>query len=442
MALDKVQPVRRIEGALRENGPDGHRAGAEADCAANGAGAGYALTAARPVKPVLVIGGVGRYSLAVTRALGRNGIPVILAAEQRRCLAGVSRFAQKTVVCPSLERAPEAFVATVAAVVRKHGIGLVMPISESALELLLRDPSRVAPARIPFGSLAAFETLNDKRALYRLARRLGVPVPRTVIIDRGVLIAEQLPAIAELGYPLVLKPYRSRIPAGGSYLRAAVRYAGSEGELLDIAGGDPVFRNHPFLVQEKIDGTGSGVFMLTDGGKVRACFGHRRLREYPPTGGVSVLAEGVMPDDAARTAAEAILSHTGWSGVSMVEFKVDRQGTPYLMEVNARFWGTLQLCVESGVNFPLQLYSLAAGLPIPPGKPRRNRRSHWLAGDLASVGLMLRSALPIAQKLRAVGGLIGATLDPRVSSAVFQWDDPIPGGLELWNLLKGKVLRR
>lgn len=37
----------------------------------------------------------------------------------------------------------------------------------------------------------------------------------------------------------------------------------------------------------------------------------------------------------------------------MVEWKVDlRDGRPKLMEINPRFWGSLELAVRSGVNFP------------------------------------------------------------------------------------------
>ena len=37
----------------------------------------------------------------------------------------------------------------------------------------------------------------------------------------------------------------------------------------------------------------------------------------------------------------------------MVEFKLDaRDGVAKLMEINGRFWGSLQLAVDAGVDFP------------------------------------------------------------------------------------------
>ena len=51
-----------------------------------------------------------------------------------------------------------------------------------------------------------------------------------------------------------------------------------------------------------------------------------------------------------------------WKGIAMVEWKVDpRDGRPKLMEVNPRFWGSLELAVRSGVDFPVLYAQAAAG---------------------------------------------------------------------------------
>jgi predicted ATP-grasp superfamily ATP-dependent carboligase len=50
----------------------------------------------------------------------------------------------------------------------------------------------------------------------------------------------------------------------------------------------------------------------------------------------------------------------------MVEFKLDRDGEVWLMEINPRLWGSLALSIDAGVNFPLGLLRLATGQD--PGK--------------------------------------------------------------------------
>jgi len=103
---------------------------------------------------------------------------------------------------------------------------------------------------------------------------------------------------------------------------------------------------------------------MGEGGRVLALFTHRRLREYPPSGGASTLRESAR-DAALEDAAVRLLRHIGWTGVAMVEFK-RRQDGFHLMEINPRFWGSLALAVDAGVNFPLLLVKWARGEAFEP----------------------------------------------------------------------------
>src|SRR2546430_9020252 len=50
-----------------------------------------------------------------------------------------------------------------------------------------------------------------------------------------------------------------------------------------------------------------------------------------------------------------------WHGPVMVEFRDDGAGEPCLIEVNGRFWGSLELAVASGVDFPALWVALLRG---------------------------------------------------------------------------------
>jgi len=56
------------------------------------------------------------------------------------------------------------------------------------------------------------------------------------------------------------------------------------------------------------------------------------------------------------------------------------------MEINGRFWGSLQLAIDAGVDFPRLLVDIAAG-SVPDRAPdyRVGIRCRWLAGDLDSL---------------------------------------------------------
>ena len=89
--------------------------------------------------------------------------------------------------------------------------------------------------------------------------------------------------------------------------------------------------------------------------------------------------------------ADKLLGHAAWEGAAMVEFIVTDDGTPFLMEVNTRFWGSLQLSIDAGVDFPHILYKVFTGGEVNVVQSyREGRRLRWLLGDLDRLYLVLR----------------------------------------------------
>src|SRR5690606_17122175 len=105
-------------------------------------------------------------------------------------------------------------------------------------------------------------------------------------------------------------------------------------------------------------------------------------------------------------AANRLLKPLGWHGVAMIEFKVDSQGRWWLIEINARLWGSLQLAVDSGADFPWLLYQLATvGQVTSSQQYVLGRNLRWWLGDLDSLYLRLRDReleRPLAGKMRAL----------------------------------------
>ena len=99
-------------------------------------------------------------------------------------------------------------------------------------------------------------------------------------------------------------------------------------DLEKITESEPVFKTQPYMVQECVAGEGQGVFALYNHGKPLVFFAHRRLREKPPSGGVSVFSESIPVDPVMEGYARTLLDHVGRHGVAMVEFKVAEDGTP------------------------------------------------------------------------------------------------------------------
>ncbi|MBK8163190.1 MAG: ATP-grasp domain-containing protein [Gammaproteobacteria bacterium] len=386
------------------------------------------------MKRALVLDAGQRGALAVTRSLGAQGVSLVTADESRTALAGCSRFSQRFVTYPSPRSQPERFVSDLAELCRNEKIDIAFPMTELTTALLLAHRSDFPDITLPFPAIDTVEALANKCSLMRLAETLGVPIPRTWYADNPA----ELPAnLADLPYPLVLKPGKSWLNRNGQWLHTSVKFAATPSEAATILESDPAFHAHPFLLQECVAGYGQGVFALYDKGKPLAFFAHRRLREKPPRGGVSVLSESIPVDPALLAHARALLDKAGWHGIAMVEFKVSAEGAPYLMEINTRFWGSLQLAVDAGIDFPWLLYRMACGERVEPVEDYKvGARLRWLLGDLDRLYLITRdSEYAFAEKLKALLGFVRP--DPiRTRHEVDRWGDPGPAWWELKQYLR------
>ena len=67
----------------------------------------------------------------------------------------------------------------------------------------------------------------------------------------------------------------------------------------------------------------------------------------------------------------------------MVEFRVREDGTPVFLEVNGRFWTSLQLAIDAGVDFPRLWLEVLEGRRVgPPAGYAEGVTVRWLWGDV------------------------------------------------------------
>lgn len=378
---------------------------------------------------VLILDALQRSALAATRSLGVKSIAVFTADESITALAGSSKFSTLYFSYPSPRLYPEQFIETLCDIIKQHDIDTLMPMTELTTQLLLMHQSAFPDVKIPFPALSVVDSLADKYKLMQMAESLGVPIPKTYYINDP----ENLPCkLEDLPYPLVLKPGKSWILHQGQWRRAAVRIANNIAEAKDILDSGWAFSAYPFMLQQCVEGEGAGVFAIYDQGKTLALFAHRRLREKPPSGGVSVLSESAPIDPVLAAPAQKLLDNVHWHGVAMVEFKVAPDGTPYLMEINTRFWGSLQLAVDAGVDFPYMLYQLACGeTPETVIDYKTGIKLRWLLGDLDNLYLNLRDRqLSIRKKLSAIFTFILPTAG-KTRHEINRWSDMKPFWWEL-----------
>ena len=380
---------------------------------------------------VLVTDGENRSALAVTRSLGRHGCRVWVTGKERDTLASASRYCYRACSAPDPLQESTAYAQAIMEIAAREEISVIFPMTEQSVHSLNRVRSKLGKVALACAPQDRMDAVSDKLRLVQLATRLQIPVPSTVFISGKAEFISQRKSIGP--YPVVVKPAFSKIADGDQMLSAGVMYAANLAELDYLYHTRKVLQ-HPSLIQELISGEGTGLFTLFDRGKHQALFAHRRLLEKPPSGGVSVLSESIRPDHGMVEAARKLLAEVGWSGIAMVEFKRDnRDGTAKLMEINGRFWGSLQLAIASGVNFPVLSLGYHLGQPAPPDTDYLvGHRLKWQFGILDHLLIRLkkgRHSAQLQERLPPLKHVIGELLSPgnsTTSSDVYDRHDLKP----------------
>src|ERR1700687_1723051 len=259
-----------------------------------------------------------RLGLAGICSLGKRGIRVVAAGVDANSIGFRSRFASHALVYPHPTRDPRGFARTVLDAVAAHGLHMVFPASDMTLAVLSAAQDDFRPhCQLPFPQRASVDRVLNKRQTLEAAEQLGIPYPRTMYPSTK---GEAVDMARTIGFPVVLKPIVSAAVDAARGLDFKTVIVRDTAQLTAALAIMPDGRSMP-LLQAYHRGTGVGVEVLMRAGQAHAMFQHRRLRDQPPEGGVSVLrvSEKVDPELADR--ALRLLRELQWDGVAMVEFR-------------------------------------------------------------------------------------------------------------------------
>lgn len=344
-------------------------------------------------------------------------------------IAGGSKFAASESILPDPLKGSAAYAAAVAGLVESTGATVVMPAAEASTLALLEHRAQLPGVTLPTSDLEHFRHVSDKEAVLATAATLGIAVPR-----QWTWSGSGPAPVTAADFPIVIKPARSVAGGDGERRKVGVRYA-HDLRQLDAAVADLGLAAGPFLLQSRIEGPGVGIFLLRWQGRILASFAHRRLREKPPSGGVSTLCLSVPAPPELLQRSIALLERLDWNGVAMIEYKHDRRtGQDNLMEINPRFWGSLQLAIDAGVDFPWLLLQAATGQPVTPvDRWHSGRRSRWWWGEIDHLVTRLRHSRSDLELTADAPGLAATTASvllpwrPGQRCDVFRLADPRPG---------------
>jgi predicted ATP-grasp superfamily ATP-dependent carboligase len=312
---------------------------------------------------------------------------------------------------------------------REGTFDMIIPVGATSVLTVAAE----CPALAVLPPREDLEVCYDKRRTVALANQLEVPTPQTWLIRR----AEES-ANLQVSFPCVVKASRE-----GSGCKK-VSYCANRAELSDAINQMLVLLRGraEVLVQEFIKGAGFGFFALMNHGAPLRVFMHQRMREYPPSGGRSTAARAYY-SPRLKDLGLTLLSALKWHGVAMVEFKYSESRADFvLMEINGKFWGSLELGLSAGVNFGADLIRLFRGealsyseqyerdwafywpldddlLTLLKTGALRRIGDYWKPNAHTNLGQSLRS--DVIKSLRLAGKIVGALLPSSASPDLSKW---------------------
>jgi predicted ATP-grasp superfamily ATP-dependent carboligase len=372
--------------------------------------------------PVLILGAEPRISIPIARSLHRRAVPVDVTALSAtephlwsRSIRSYVRLAGKD--SPELHQ-------DLARRISHQKYEMLIPATDAALAFIAEhDDSLRQLLYVACPPKHIIDRVLNKSITLEIASEAGVSVPHSV----RVLNLNELEAAAQkLQFPVIAKPYHKNCETDFKVKHfqnsEALRKAFPHG----ISGG--------LLLQEYVPGEGVGIEVLMHAGDALATFQHRRLKEVPASGGAAAIAIAERPEPVLLDQAVRLLRALEWEGVAMVEFRYDRSThRSALMEVNGRYWGTLALPINAGVDFPWYQWQLAHGQKpsVSPAYPV-DLCWRWTAGYLRRWhGLAPRVLKQSLKRPAAVSQLVPNLVDLTSHDSLWNVTDPLPSIAEV-----------
>lgn len=380
---------------------------------------------------VLITDGLLRKSLSATRSLGKRGIQTIVGEKSWFSPSSYSRYCGKRVKYPNPETNQHLFITWLIELFQQENKPVFLPMDDAVMEVVMKHREEVVEnSKCLLPTKASYEVAADKYETMKLAKDQKVDCPMTYLAEN----VEDISAITTIAtFPLIIKPRKSSGSRG-------IRKVHTKEDLL------PLFLEirqeySEILIQEFIPlGDRYDVCLLYDRNhEVKASFVQKEIRHFPVEMGPSTVQESVIFDDLIERS-KNLLKPLAWSGIVEVEFMMDsRTNLPIVLEINPRFWNSLDLSVQSGIDFPYLLYQLCQGEEVFAQKNYEvGRRSRYLLpGDIFH---FLANPNRFSMNPSILSGK-----RQRIYDDTFSITDPIPGVILIITcfrfLLNGKALK-
>lgn len=387
------------------------------------------------VTRVLLLGSNERATLAVCRSLGLAGAQVeILRFDAARTPADHSKYCAAShflgVPYPDVAW----YSGRLLEFVERRGYDVVFPMTDVANELAYCIYEQLRQVvRLVGPSPEHYRMAANKHTALAIGEEAGVRAPGSLY-----LVDPDAP-IPDVRYPIYAKPVRSALVRDNYLHTLTVRKVRSRGQLEAKLRDD--LSRLPVILQDEIVGRGIGLNFCAYRGVLFGASTTARIHEPIDGGGSSYRRTGELTPHLLRVAA-FIAERLDWTGMMMVELRYDGSDF-FLMELNGRPWGSIEVAIQSGVDFPrLVVDAMIRGAP--PGGvvvPRRHVYVRNLKSDVGWLWRRRRTWFSARSDLPRWLSSFSRVVRRRETFDVEQLSDPLPALAQISAMVSAAVAR-
>jgi predicted ATP-grasp superfamily ATP-dependent carboligase len=300
----------------------------------------------------------------------------------------------------------------VAEVARRTHADVLLPVETGGIVFAAAKRQELSQllAVAPVPDLESFEIANNKWLLAQFLQENDIPGPSTILCTLDHDFERQL---RTLDFPVLLKP---TIGSGGIGMR---RFDDLH-QLQDFLEEQPKEElGNKHIVQSYIPGFVIGLNVLCREGEILAFTMQRGFIPNPKKHNPAAAIKFIKRDDVLEVG-QRFLSALNWSGYANIDMFYDTsENRVKILEVNARFWGSLRGSYVAGVSFPYLACLAALDIPFPVPDYELTRyihpktamkegilsalgRSQFERFPLEETGLRYLLADPVAESIRAL----------------------------------------
>ena len=297
---------------------------------------------------VLIPDGNSTWALSVINCLAeQSDIHLFVLSNKKRTATKFSRYTYYYKFYPKAD--DTSWVNIINKEIQDNNIDIVVPVAEEEIGFFIKNIKLISSKAkvISLPNWTSFDIAINKRKLGDFSVENNIPYPNSLFIkDLDSLVNNN----DVVNFPVLLKPLKQK---GGDGI---IKF-NSKVNLQSYISENP--SEEGYFIQEYINGYDIDCSVLCLNGEILT---HTIQKGYLPGHSPYAPHLGVtfVENDDVFRIVKHLMKTLNWSGVAHIDLRFDNKTkTYYVLEINARFWGSVEASKFAGVNFPLLVCELA-----------------------------------------------------------------------------------